>query len=365
MICSRLIDLLYAASGLSVEWLWFFSLIFANSSNEVPPYLWPYSMPIWAKTPGIVSVPIRPSTGATAPNRPLGFHSAPSGALSWPPSSPAPASFSTPTAKPMSTSPAFTAMMAVRNAVAPVAHALATLYTGIPVCPTCFCNCWPMPPRPIRLPAANTPMSPIETPASPSAPLIASAPRSTTSLSKCLPNLVMWIPRIQMSSLALIALFLSTLSGDSSAWVSAGRFESEVDRIDAMIVRAGREGREPQLHAQRHVLGIRRAVDDVAADAGAVAVDNTGDERHFDTWSRKRDDRERTQLALRRDRHRLEVVGEATGAGIAPIEEPGPATGALVSNEMRIAVVQHEVVDKRNLSPGRHGVDPSAAASSM
>ena len=29
-------------------------------------------MPIWAKTPGIVSVPMRPSVGATAPKRPFG-----------------------------------------------------------------------------------------------------------------------------------------------------------------------------------------------------------------------------------------------------------------------------------------------------
>jgi hypothetical protein len=44
-----------------------------------------------------------------------------------PPSRPAPASFSTPTASPTCDSPAFTDMIAVRSAVAPVAHALATL----------------------------------------------------------------------------------------------------------------------------------------------------------------------------------------------------------------------------------------------
>ncbi len=127
---------------MSVEWAWFFSLIRANSSKLVPPYRWPYSMPIWAKTPGIVSVPMRPSVGATAPYRPRGSHCLPSDfARPPPPSSPAPASFSTPTARPTSTSPAFTAMIAVRNAVAPVAQALATLYTGMPVWPTCFCSC--------------------------------------------------------------------------------------------------------------------------------------------------------------------------------------------------------------------------------
>ncbi|MEZ5232015.1 MAG: hypothetical protein R2749_04815 [Acidimicrobiales bacterium] len=58
-----------------------------------------------------------------------------------PPSRPAPASFSTPTARPISVSPALMAMMAVRSAVAPVAQALATLYTGTPVWPICFCSC--------------------------------------------------------------------------------------------------------------------------------------------------------------------------------------------------------------------------------
>ena len=37
---------------MSVEWEWFFSLILAKSSKLVPPYRWPYSIPIWAKTPG-------------------------------------------------------------------------------------------------------------------------------------------------------------------------------------------------------------------------------------------------------------------------------------------------------------------------
>ena len=50
-----------------MEWLWFFSLILANSSKDVPPYLWPYSMPIWANVPGMVSVPMRPSVVVTEP----------------------------------------------------------------------------------------------------------------------------------------------------------------------------------------------------------------------------------------------------------------------------------------------------------
>ena len=47
-------------------------------------------------------------------------------------------------------------------------------------------------------------MSDIVTPASARAASTASDARSTTSLSGYLPNFVMWIPRIQMSSLALM-----------------------------------------------------------------------------------------------------------------------------------------------------------------
>jgi hypothetical protein len=92
----------------------------------------------------------------------------------------------------MSHSPALIAMIAVRNAVAPVAHALETLYTGMPVWPICFCSAWPIPrPPPIRLPAASTPMSFIVTPPSARAACAASAARSTVSSSGCFPNFVM------------------------------------------------------------------------------------------------------------------------------------------------------------------------------
>ena len=151
MISSKVIFLEYAARGFSVECAWFFSLMRANNSKLVPPCLWPYSIPIWANTPGIVSVPMRPSSGATVPKRPSGVHADPSSLRSPPASNPAPASFSTPTARPRSASPAFTAMMVWRSAVAPVAHALDTLYTGMPYWPICCSRCWPMV-RPRRLP---------------------------------------------------------------------------------------------------------------------------------------------------------------------------------------------------------------------
>ena len=56
----------------------------------------------------------------------------------------------------------------------------------------------------MRFPAAMTPMSRIRTPASARASSVASAARSTVSLSGCFPNFVMRMPRIQ--TLSLLAL---------------------------------------------------------------------------------------------------------------------------------------------------------------
>ena len=67
MISSSVKAFWYAAFGLSVEWAWFFWEILAKVSKLTSPYFVPYSMPIWANTPGMVLVPMRPSTAATAP----------------------------------------------------------------------------------------------------------------------------------------------------------------------------------------------------------------------------------------------------------------------------------------------------------
>src|SRR5688500_10249214 len=100
------------------------------------------------------------------------------------------------------------------------------------------------------------PMSFIVTPPSLRAPCTASAARSTVSLSGCLPNLVMWMPSIQMSSLALIVLLrLSVLS-------VVGRFEPEADGFLAVIVLTQRVRRQADLHVRRDVVGIRLHVDD-------------------------------------------------------------------------------------------------------
>src|SRR5579871_2863939 len=113
------------------------------------------------------------------------------------------------------------------------------------------------------------------TPPSASALSAASDARSTTSLSGCFPNLVMWMPRIQTSS----AMACSSRSG--------GRFETEPDGLGAGLVGADGERGEADLHARLHVLGVGLDVHDVGPDAGAVAVHDAGDERHGDARRRE------------------------------------------------------------------------------
>src|SRR5882724_12017344 len=155
----------------------------------------------------------------------------------------------------------------------------------MPVWPTCFWSCWPIPsPPPSRLPAASTPMSFIFTPASASAPSVASAARSTTSLSGCFPNFVILMPRIQTS----LVLTARSLVGD--------RFEAEADRFGAGAVGAKRVRRQADLHPEGHVVGIRVDVDEVAPDAGALAVDQGGHERDRDAGGGERHDGEGLDL---------------------------------------------------------------------
>ena len=82
----------------------------------------------------------------------------------------------------------------------------------------------------------------IVTPPSASAPMAASAARSTVSLSGCLPNLVMWIPRIQMSSLMS--------SGRPVSLSPTGSNPKPMASVPASSV-ADRVGGEPHLHAER------------------------------------------------------------------------------------------------------------------
>src|SRR5438105_1399762 len=168
----------------------------------------------------------------------------------------------------------------------------------MPVWPTCFWICWPIPrpPPPMRFPAAMTPMSRIRTPASARASSVASAARSTVSLSGCFPNFVILMPRIQTPSLL----------GTGCSLVRDG-FEAEADGPGTGAVGAERVRRQPDLHAQRDVLGIGLDVDDVGPHAGALAVDDGGHERDRNAGSGVGDDRERPDFAARGDRHPAEV----------------------------------------------------------
>src|SRR5881409_2135652 len=80
------------------------------------------SMPAWPKTAGMRPLPITPSVRIPEPPPP--------------PSSPIFPICSTPTASATSCAPEATPIHASRNAVEPVAQALATFTTGMPVCPT-------------------------------------------------------------------------------------------------------------------------------------------------------------------------------------------------------------------------------------
>src|SRR4051794_22686288 len=142
----------------------------------------------------------------------------------------------------------------------------------MPVWPICFCSIWPIGAAPpMRLPAARMPMSRIVMPPSDNAPMTASDARSTVSFSGCLPNLVMWIPRIQMSSAIIPPLGLSGRAGrapvddrgpgasDCSSPSRVGSFrrcETESDRLGAGAVDADHLGRELHLHADVHVLRV-------------------------------------------------------------------------------------------------------------
>src|ERR1700744_2941158 len=103
-----------------------------------------------------------------------------------------------------------------------------------------------------------TPMSAIVTPASASAPVAASAAKSTVSRSGCLPNLVIRIPRIQISSLVLIAVAPSSFGG----------LEAEANCLGALGIGSHRVGGQPHLHPVANVLGIGLDVDEVAAHLG-------------------------------------------------------------------------------------------------
>src|ERR1019366_4345528 len=186
----------------------------------------------------------------------------------------------------------------------------------------------------IRLPAATTPMSAMVTPPSARAPSTASDARSTMSLSGCLPNLVIEIPSTHTSSVAMSSRLLG--------------FEPEPDRFGAFVVRTDYLGGQADLHPERHVLGVGGDVDQIGTHTGPRAVDHGRHVGGGDAGGGEGHDGERPDLPLGRDVHLGEPAASATGAGVAPVEEAGPARGAIVGHQVGI-VPQHQVVDERDL----------------
>ena len=110
-------------------------------------------------------------------------------------------------------------------------------------------------------------MSRIVTPPSASAPRAASAARSTVSLSGCLPNLVMWMPRIQTSSLAIDAVsFLPRLEAEADRFGAAASVPTGSVASRTFMPSVTCSGSGVTLHRLR-------------AHARAAAVDDRGDER--------------------------------------------------------------------------------------
>src|SRR5829696_2227180 len=238
----------------------------------------------------------------------------------------------------------------------------------MPVWPICFWSCWPMPAlAAMRLPAARTPICCMVTPPSDSAPMAASAARSIVSWSLCFPNLVMWIPRIQTSSAMGALPSLRRWSCGRSPWFrrtdrrgssaasttlccselapvgarSGDGLEAVADGLGARFVGADGDGGEPDLHPELDVLGIGRDVHEVAAHARAVAVDDGGHEGHRHPGGGEGDDGEGAHLTGGGDIDVLEGGAAARRAGVATVEEPGTALGALVGDEVGV-VAEHQ-----------------------
>src|SRR5271165_3081025 len=209
----------------------------------------------------------------------------------------------------------------------------------MPVWPSCFCSCWPIPAlAAIRLPAPIIPTSFMVTPPSVSAPSTASEARSTMSLSGCFPNLVMWIPRIQTSSAAI-----STSQG----------FEAEADRFGSILILPDCLGGQAHRHPERDVLGIGFDIDQVRPHTGALAVDQGGDVGNRHPRRGERHDGEGLHLTGGRDVDLLELGLAAAGTAVPAVEEACAATRAFVRLQMGLGV-EHQVVDERDLLGHRH-----------
>ena len=172
----------------------------------------------------------------------------------------------------------------------------------------------------------------------PARPCTASAARSTVSLSGCLPNLVMWIPRIQSSSDADVIVVnlpgVRSRSRPLRCRCRPCRSTSVVRRTFMPVLTCSGSG----------VTLIRLARTLVPSQSTTAATNG-----HRDPGRGERHDGEG------RAPHRSSAldtvsnsVASAGGAGVATVEEAGAARGALVGHQVRV-VPQHQVVDQRDL----------------
>src|SRR5512132_578570 len=199
---------------------------------------------------------------------------------------------------------------------------------------------WPTPlAASMRLPAPMTSMSAIVTPASSRAASAASAPRSMRSLSGYRPNLVIDAPRIQTSRSAIV-----------SSFSSSGRLVAELDRLGALVVDAGDGGRQSDVHAEAHMVGAGLDVQQIGLDDAATGqVDDRRHVRRGDSRCGAVHDGEAAHLPVVGELLLRERPTAALGARVATVEVQRPAGVATVGDEVRGTVVEHEVVDDRNL----------------
>ena len=183
-------------------------------------------------------------------------------------------------------------------------------------------------------------MSFIVTPPSASAASAASDARSTVSLSGCLPNLVILIPRIQTSSLIAAPYRCVVSTGGSNpnpmASVPLSSVPSEYVARRTFMPKVTCSGVGSTL--------IRLARTLVPSQSTIADTNGTVHARRGE-----RDDRERADLAVGGDIGLAELGAAAVGAGVAAVEVAGAARRALVGDEMR--------ADRR--APGSRRAEPA------
>ena len=188
----------------------------------------------------------------------------------------------------------------------------------------------------MRLPAATTPMSCMVTPPSARAPRAASAARSTVSLSGCLPNLVMVIPRIQMSS-ALAMISSPPRARSRSRWPRCRRRRCRPSWVASRTFMPSWtwSGSGSVLMTLPRTLVPSQSTTPATKGTGTPGAAN-------DTMVKLRSSPSVATVDL------LELGAGARRAGVAPVEEPRPAGRALVRLQVR-ASPKHQVVDQRDL----------------